>query len=97
MFDHLQTPEQIEAFLAEARTRLSDAEWRQLVHELADEMAKRADSPGAELLQRIRVYKRATDQLELPPELEAPAESPKAKARGWKVLLGGRSRPETPG
>lgn len=90
MFDHLQTPEQIEAFLAEARTRMGDAEWRQLVHQLADEMAKRADSPAAELLQRIRVYKRATDQLELPPELEAVADSPKAKARGWKVLLGGR-------
>lgn len=95
MFDHLQTPEQIEAYLAEARTRLNDAEWRQLVHQLADEMAKRADSPGAELLQRIRVYKRATDQLELPPELEPPSGSPKAKARGWKVLLGGRSRPES--
>jgi len=94
MFDHLQTPEQIEAFLAEARTRMSDPEWRQLVHQLADEMAKRADSPGAELLQRIRVYKRATDQLELPPELEPVADSPKAKARGWKVLLGGRSHPE---
>lgn len=92
MFDHLQTPEQIEAFLAEARTRLDDAAWRQLVHQLADEMAKRADSPGAELLQKIRVYKRATDQLELPPELETSAESPKAKARGWKVLLGGRTR-----
>lgn len=95
MFDHLQTPEQIEAYLAEARTRLSENDWRQLVHQLADEMAKRADSPAAELLQRIRVYKRATDQLELPPELETSEPSPKAKARGWKVLLGGRSRPDS--
>lgn len=96
MFDHLQTPEQIEAFIAEQRRVLPDHEWRELVHRLADEMAKRGDTPAAELLQRIQVYKRATDQLQLPTELES-IESPKAQARGWRVLPGGRSRNEPPG
>lgn len=94
MFDHLQTPEQIEAFLAEQRARLSEAEWRQLVHQLAEEMGARGENSASELLQKIKVYKRATDQLALPPEPEQKVASPKAQARGWKLLQGGRSPSE---
>lgn len=86
MFEHLESSEQIEAFLAEQRRVLTELEWRELVHQLAEEMGRRAVTPAAELLQKIRVYKRATDQLELPDALE-PA---RAKERGWRVLRGGR-------
>jgi|GEM_PF-2676570 hypothetical protein len=96
MFEDLKTPEQIEAFLAEQRRVLSEAEWRDLVHRLADEMAKRGDTPAGELLQRIGVYKRATDQLRLPSETDS-SPTARAQARGWQVLPGGRSPTDPPG
>lgn len=86
MFEHLESSEQIEAFLAEQRRILTEREWQDLVHQLAEEMGKRADTPAAELMQKIRVYKRATDQLELPPALEPPL----ARQRGWRVIRGGK-------
>ncbi|MNY49717.1 hypothetical protein D3C86_1851670 [compost metagenome] len=63
-----------------------------MVGELAEEMARRGDSPIDQIMQKIRVYKRATDQLELPAEFDpiGHVEDGKAQARGWQVLKGGR-------
>ncbi|MNL48767.1 hypothetical protein D3C87_1716460 [compost metagenome] len=96
MFDHLKTPEDIDAFLAQQRVTLSEPEWRRMVGELAEEMARRGVTPIEQILQKIRVYKRATDQLELPAEFDpiGLVDDPKAQARGWQVLKGGREEGE---
>lgn len=85
-FDELKTLEDVQRFLAERRQVIPHSEWTELVRALAEEMATRAELPTDQIMQKIGVFKRATDTL--PP---LPPKSQKARETGWLVLDGGQT------
>lgn len=85
-FDDLKTLEDVQRFLAERRQVMPHSAWIELVREVADEMASRTQLPAEQIMQKIGVFKRATDTL--PP---LPPKSQKARETGWLVLDGGQT------
>jgi hypothetical protein len=84
-FDDLKTLEDVQRFLAERRQVMPHSAWTELVREVAEEMASRTQLPTDRIMQKIGVFKRATDTL--PP---LPPKSKKAVETGWLVLDGGQ-------
>lgn len=84
-FDDLKTLEDVQRYLAERRQVMPHSTWVELVREVAEEMATRVQLPTDQIMQRIGVFKRATDTL--PP---AEPRSQKARETGWLVLDGGQ-------
>ena len=85
-FDDLKTLEDVQRFLTERRLIMPHSAWTDLVREVAEEMASRAQLPSDQIMQKIGVFKRATDTL--PP---LPPKSQKARETGWLVLDGGQA------
>lgn len=89
-FDELKTLEDVQRYLAERRQVMPHSAWTELVREVADEMASRMQLPTDRIMQKIGVFKRATDTL--PP---LPPKSKKAVETGW-LVLDGKQPGETP-